>query len=69
MIWHVWAGCAACFGHVGCMSLSVVRRFCECVRLVLHAGVFVCGLLGCVFGMCVVMLVAWLVCVWCVVMY
>ena len=31
----------------------------------LHADLFVCGLLCCVLGMYVVMLVAWFVCVWC----
>ena len=31
----------------------------------LHADLFVCGLLCCVLGMYVVILVAWFVCVWC----
>ena len=36
------------------------------VCVCLHAGLFVCALLGCVFGMSVVMLVELLACAWCV---
>ena len=53
-----------------CMSLCVCCAMSECFCYMwgvwLHAGLFVCGLLGCVLGMSVVMLVALLVCVWCV---
>ena len=47
-----------------CDAMSMC--FCYMWGVLLHVGLFVCGLLGCVLGMSVVMLVALLVCVWCV---
>ena len=44
----------------------VIVWYVVCVCVLLHVGLIVGGLLGCVFGMHVVMLLELLVCVWCV---
>ena len=71
---HEWCMCwvcAACFWHGWCMYCCMLR--CGVVIVIcgvcdLHAGLFADGLLGCVLGMSVVVIVALLACVWCAVL-
>ena len=67
-VYHDWCVCVC----VWCMTLCLWRDgfvVVICWVCELHADLFVCGLLCCVLGMCVVMLVAWFVCAWCLFVY
>ena len=65
---HICVVCIMMCVCVWCMTLCMWRDgfvVVICGVCDLHADLFVCGLLCCVLGMYVVMLVAWFVCVWC----